>query len=173
MPIMINTKSPNLIRPFLHDPIPNPTPRLNIKQTSSPSKKHPLPPTHHPPPSPMAKTPKLKTPSKPSTHSRASRRASSPSLAANLEKSPTNAPKPTTKKPHILAPQPGAGISKPSKKKSGKILKRKQKLRLEHGKEKAEAVNGKLERKVERAEEMREGKKGRNVRDPSPLPYTC
>jgi hypothetical protein len=122
----------------------------------------------------MAKTPKLKTPSKPSTHSRASRRASSPSLAANHDKIPTNPPRPTNRptKPHILAPQPGAGISKPSKKKSGRILKRKQKLRLEQGKEKAEAVHGKLERKVERAEEMREGKKGRNVRTPCPLLYT-
>lgn len=108
----------------------------------------------------MAKTAKLKRTAKPSTHSRASRRASSPALDKTL----TKAPQPSNAKPHILAPQPGAGISKPSKKKGGKILKRKQKLRLEYGKEKAEAVNGKMEKKVERAEKMREGKKGRNVR---------
>ncbi len=112
----------------------------------------------------MAKTAKLKRAAKPSTHSRASRRASSPALEGNLDKSLTNALRPSNPKPQILAPQTGAGISKPTKKKGGKILKRKQKLRLEHGKEKAEAVNGKLEKKVARAEQMRVGKKGRNVR---------
>ncbi len=116
----------------------------------------------------MAKTAKLKKSTKPSTHSRASRRASSPALEGNVDKSLTNAPRPSTSKSNILAQQIGAGISKPAKKRGGKILKRKQKLRLEQGKEKAEAVNGKLERKVERAEQMRVGRKGRNV---SPLCY--
>ena len=50
------------------------------------------------------------------------------------------------------------------KRKSGKkVLKRKQKIRLEQGRERAQVVNGKLERKVERAERMKEGKKKRNV----------
>lgn len=113
----------------------------------------------------MAKTAKLKKPTKPSTHSRASRRASSPALEGNLDRSVINAPRPLTLKSKVLAPQTGAGISKSTKKKGGKTLRRKQKLRLEQGKEKAEAVNGKLERKVARAEQMREGKKGRNVSD--------
>lgn len=112
----------------------------------------------------MAKTAKLKKSSKPSTHSRASRRASSPSLKGNLDKFLTNAPRPPSSTTNVLAPQSGSGISKVSKKKGGKILKRKQKHRLEQGKERAEAVSEKLERKVARAKQMREGKKGRNVR---------
>ena len=102
-----------------------------------------------------------KLPRKPSTHSRASRRATSPALEGNLDKSIRNLPRPTpTSTSQVLAPRTGAGIAK---KKGGKVLKRKQRARLDQGREKAEAVSGKLERKVERAEKMREGRKGRNV----------
>ena len=60
----------------------------------------------------------------------------------------------------MLASHANAGITK---KKNNKILKRKQKQRIEQGREKAEAVIEKLERKVERAVGGRERKKGRNV----------
>ncbi|KAL2048206.1 hypothetical protein N7G274_000117 [Stereocaulon virgatum] len=109
----------------------------------------------------MAKTAKLKKSNKsPSTHSRASRRASSPSL--NLDKSLTSLKAPSRTKSNFLAPHANDGVTK-SKKKGGKILKRKQKLRSEQGREKAEAVMEKMEKKVERAGERREGMKGRNA----------
>ncbi|KAK0507690.1 hypothetical protein JMJ35_009579 [Cladonia borealis] len=108
----------------------------------------------------MAKTAKLKKPTKPpSHHSRASRRASSPSL--NLDKSLTSLKPPSSRsEPTVLAAHANAGVTK---KKNNKILKRKQKQRLEHGREKAEAVIEKLEKKVERAVGGRERKKGRNA----------
>lgn len=114
--------------------------------------------SHHISASQMAKTPKPKPTTKPSPHSRSSRRATSPALEGNLDKSLRNLPRPSppTRSNPILAPQPGTGISK--KKHGGKVLKRKQRVRVEQGREKAEIRRGKLERKVERSE-----RRGRNV----------
>lgn len=110
----------------------------------------------------MAKTAKVKKPAKPSLNSRASRRASPPSLEGNLDKSLESLKPPS--RSNVLAARTNAGVSKPQKKKGGKVLKRKQKVRLEQGKERAEAVIGKLERKVEKSVEGLGGKKGRKVR---------
>ncbi|KAL6721815.1 hypothetical protein ACLMJK_000920 [Lecanora helva] len=110
----------------------------------------------------MAKTPKPKT-TKPSLKSRASRRATSPALENNLDNSLRSIPRPSSSSSKILAPHnhTHAGITK--KNRGKKVLKRKQKVRLEQAREKAEAVGGKLERKVGRAEKMREGRRGRNT----------
>lgn len=43
------------------------------------------------------------------------------------------------------------------------MLKRKQRVRVEMGRERAENVGGKMERKVRRAEMRGEGRRGRNV----------
>ncbi|KAL9125032.1 MAG: hypothetical protein Q9217_005713 [Psora testacea] len=95
----------------------------------------------------MAKTPKLKNAMKPSLNSRTSRkRALSPSLG--LDKSLANITPPSPpadRTTNILGPQHGAGIYK---KRSQKPLRRKQRLRLEQGKEKAMNVLHKTEVKV-------------------------
>jgi len=110
----------------------------------------------------MAKTPNPKH-HKPSLHSRASRRASSPALEGNLDKSLRSVPRPSSPKPNIvLAPRNGAGVTKGNRK-GGKVLKRKQRVRVEMGRERAENVGGKMERKVRRAEMRGEGRRGRNV----------
>jgi len=84
--------------------------------------------------------------------------ASSPSL--NLDKSLTSLKPP--RHANVLAAHKGAGINKPSKK-GGKVLTRKQKLRLEQGREKAEERMGKMEVKVERVGRRRENVGKRNV----------
>jgi len=110
----------------------------------------------------MAKTPNPKH-HKASLHSRASRRASSPALEGNLDKSLRSVPRPSSPKPNIvLAPRNGAGVTKGNRK-GGKVLKRKQRVRVEMGRERAENVGGKMERKVRRAEMRGEGRRGRNV----------
>jgi hypothetical protein len=92
-----------------------------------------------------------------SLHSRSAKRAASPSL--NLDKSLTSLQRPSDH-PEILAPVPNAGITK--RKSKGKSFSRAQRLRQEKGMEKAEAVVGKMEVKVEKA--AGKGKKGRERR---------
>ncbi|GAD99951.1 hypothetical protein ANI_1_714124 [Paecilomyces variotii No. 5] len=93
----------------------------------------------------MAKTPKVKGNSKPSTHSRAARRAASPSV--DLDKSLISLPRPET--PQIPSTHVNSGITK--KKSKSKPKTRAQRLRQEKGLERAEIVMDQLEKKVNKS----------------------
>ncbi|KAL9098855.1 MAG: hypothetical protein Q9163_005559 [Psora crenata] len=110
----------------------------------------------------MAKTAKLKNATKPSFNSRSSRkRASSPSLT--LDRTITNVSPPPAHRPtkDFLAPQHNASIGR---RKAPKPLRRKQRLRKEQGKEKAENVLEKTEVKVLESVGRVEKRRGRKAK---------
>lgn len=93
-----------------------------------------------------------------SIHSRASKREPSPSP---LEKS--TLPRITTKEnASFFAPHSASGIIKSKAK--GRLLKRKQRLRIEQGKEKAENIAEKIQVKVQESERKISGKRGRRAK---------
>ncbi|KAF1968169.1 hypothetical protein BU23DRAFT_592232 [Bimuria novae-zelandiae CBS 107.79] len=118
----------------------------------------------------MAKTAKVKK-RQPSVHSRAARRASSPSLPTTKSTTTTTTttttrasasppPHPASIKPHVLAAR-SAGITKS---RSGKPLKRAQRLRALKGAERAEEnldkLGVKVAKSVGRERKVRDRRKG-------------
>ncbi|KIW00022.1 uncharacterized protein PV09_08374 [Verruconis gallopava] len=96
----------------------------------------------------MSKTAKAKT-RKPSIHSRAARRATSPSLVGNVDKSLKDVQPPKrTSHAHLFAGARDAGVAK---RKKGKQRTRAQLERQRRGAERAEAVKGQLETKLEKS----------------------